>query len=604
MFSIHSKKIIAVLFASFIAVLSLFIISCQKEFSGNGFIITETPPDLSTKIASSVSGFVTDENEVAVNGAAVQIGTSNTTTDKFGYFEIRNVQVVKAAAVVTVAKPGYFKGIKTYIAAENKSAFFRIKLLPKNNAGSIDAAAGGTVTLSNGLSINFPANAIVIAATSAAYTGQVSIAAQWINPVADDLNRTMPGDLRGLDSLGFMKLLTTYGMAAVELTGTSGELLQVATGKKAILTFPLPTALIAAAPSNIPLWYFDETLGLWKQQGNAVKSGNNYVGEVSHFSYWNCDLPNATVPLTFNIVDIAGHPLANVFVNIVPTTSNSWSHAGGNTDSTGHVSVLVTPNASYTLSIYGECGSWNNPAYTQDFPVGTTPVDLGNIVLTGPSIATVSGTVECSGSPLANAYVVMTKGYYNYRFPVNADGTYSFTTTLCGSSTAVTFVAENLSTMQGGNSVTYTLATGNNIVPALQACQFTIEQFIHYSVNGTSHSIDYPVDSIYHGVNTQATPPASSIYGNGSTSGTRPYTNFSFTQNSIAAGSRQTLLSFFGNGIPDSSAALTGTPVVNITEYGNVGEFIAGNFVCIVTAGSPPGTPYNVICSFRARRRQ
>jgi hypothetical protein len=605
MFSIQSKKIVALLMASLITAVSLFVSSCQKELSGNGFSITETPPDLTTKISSTVSGFITNETDAAVNGATVQAGGSSTTTDKYGYFEISNVQVVKNAAVVTVSKPGYFNGIKTFIASAGHSGFFRIKLLPKTIQGNFDAATGGTVTLTNGLSFTFPAGAVVLASsTSTAYTGQVSVAAQWLNPTANDIHQTMPGDLRGLDSLGFMRVLTTYGMSATELTGAGGELLQIATGKKATISFPISSAANASAPSNIPLWYFDETIGLWKEQGNAVKSGSTYVGEVSHFSWWNCDLPNATVPLIFNVVDGTGQPVSGVYVNIVPTTSNSWSHAGGYTDSTGHVSVLVTANASYTLSIYGDCGSWNNPAYTQDFSVGTTPVDLGNITLTGPSVANVSGTVECTGSPLADAYVVMTKGYYNFRYPVNADGTYSFTTTICSGSAPVTLVAENLSTMQSGTSQTFTLVSGNNTVPALQACTFTIEQFIHYSVNGTSYSADYPADSIYHGVNTQVTPPASVIYGSGPSIGTPGLINFSFTQNGIAAGNSQTLLSFYGTGITDSSAVLTGTPVVNITEYGNVGEFIAGNFVCTITTGPPPGTANNVTCSFRARRRQ
>lgn len=41
----------------------------------------------------------------------------------------------------------------------------------------------------------------------------------------------MPGDLRGIDTDGYMKGLTTYGMAAVELTGAGGESLQIADGK-------------------------------------------------------------------------------------------------------------------------------------------------------------------------------------------------------------------------------------------------------------------------------------------------------------------------------------------------------------------------------------
>jgi len=70
---------------------------------------------------------------------------------------------------------------------------------------------------------------------------------------------------------------------------------KIASDKKATITMPLSGLLSAAPPTSIPLWYFNESNGLWKQDGTATKTGNTYVGEVSHFSWWNCDLPNATV---------------------------------------------------------------------------------------------------------------------------------------------------------------------------------------------------------------------------------------------------------------------------------------------------------------------
>lgn len=605
MLSISIKKVTTLVAAALIAAVSFVVVSCQKEISAGGPSITETLPDLTARISSAVSGYVTDENNAAVEGATVQAGGISTVTDKYGYFNIRNAQVVKNAAVVTVTKPGYFNGIKTYIAETGKSAFFRIKMLPKTIQGNFNAATGGTVTLTNGLSISFPANAVKLA-SGGTYTGQVSVAAQWINPSSSEMIQTMPGDLRGLDAAGYMRVLTSYGMSATELTGASGEALQIdsAAGMKATVTFPIPAAMGSSAPSNIPLWHFNENNGLWIEEGTAVKNGSNYVGEVKHFSWWNCDLPNATVPLTFNVVNVNGDPVGNVYVNIVPTTPNSWSHAGGYTDSSGHVSILVTPETSYTLSVQSDCSMWGSPAYTQNFSVGTTAVDLGNITMTGSSVAIVSGTVECSGAPLGNAYVVMKQGYFTYRYPVNADGTYAFTATLCSGSTAVTLLAENLSTLQGGNPVTFTLTPGNNTVPALAACVNSIDQYINYTVNGTSYAVTYPADTMVHWVNQQAAPVISYIYGGSFRTGTSNTVNFAFNQEAIAAGSTQTLVNFFSSQIPDSTIGLSGTPVVNITEYGNVNEFISGNFTCTVNAGTPPGTPYNVTCQFRVRRTQ
>jgi hypothetical protein len=88
---------------------AVLFFSCQKQFSLESDGSGTTPPNLTTKISSSVSGFVTDENDAAVKNATVQFGSSTITTDKYGYFEAKNIQVVKEAAVVTVNKPGYFK---------------------------------------------------------------------------------------------------------------------------------------------------------------------------------------------------------------------------------------------------------------------------------------------------------------------------------------------------------------------------------------------------------------------------------------------------------------------------------------------------------------
>src|ERR1700712_4991214 len=124
---------------SLFSILSIFSIagilffSCKKSLSTESSITATDNTDLTTKINTSVSGFVTDENNLPAPGAAVIAGSGSATTDQFGYFEIKNVQLVKNAAFVVVNKTGYFKGIKTWIATEGHTAFFRIKLLPKTN---------------------------------------------------------------------------------------------------------------------------------------------------------------------------------------------------------------------------------------------------------------------------------------------------------------------------------------------------------------------------------------------------------------------------------------------------------------------------------------
>lgn len=578
----------------------LFFLSCQKDISDDSLFPVQVA-DLTTKVNSSVSGFVTDENDAAVLGASVTVGSSFATTDKYGFFEVRNVQVVKNAAMVTVNKPGYFKGIKTYIATENKAAFFRIKLIPKPNSGSIDGTAGGNVTLSNGLIVALPANAVVNAGSGVAYSGVVNVAAHWIDPTAPDLNQTMPGDLRGIATDGSLKTLTTYGMAAVELTGASGELLQIAPGKKATLTFTIPASIQGTAPATIPLWSFDETKGLWKQEGEATKTGNTYVGEVSHFSFWNCDVPANYVQFNCTIKNNDGIPIPYALVKL--TVVGTTNHSYGYTDSSGYVGGAVPANAQLLLEVFSNF-SCSTPIYSQNFATTNINLSLGVITVNSSiATATVSGTVtDCSNNPVTSGYIVMINGYQYYRYSLSNTGTFSFSTILCNNTATVTFVAEDNVGLQQSTPVTMTLTAGANAIGNLQACGVSTQQFVTYTINGGS-PITYtlPGDSITHyGAGTTASSFISAfspLGGNGEV-------NMSYTNTGIGVGTSQNLISFNTTQFPPNTQTSIPTPInVNITEYGAVGQFISGNFSgAVVTTGPPPNTTYNIVYSFRVRR--
>lgn len=576
--------------------LTTLFFSCQKQLDFSSSGINIAPPDLSTKINSSVSGFVTDENNAAVTGATVQLGTASVTTDKYGYFEAKNQQVVKEAAVVTVTKPGYFKGIKTYIAKEGKSAFFRIKLIPKTTVGTVNSTSGGTVSLPNGLSIRLNANTIVNAATNAVYTGTVNVAAFWINPEAADLDKIMPGDLRGLTTLGALNTLQTFGMAAVELTGSTGELLQIINGQNAKLTMPIPSSLSASAPASIPLWYFDESNGLWKEEGSAVKTGNTYVGDVSHFSFWNCDVPSNFVQFDVTLKNTAGNPLPYTRVKIsVAGTTNSRN---GYTDSSGFVNGAVPNNSNLLMEVFPD-GNCSTPIYSQTFATTNVNISLGTITIaTTNNLATLSGTVtNCANGPVTNGYIILNDGLSFTRYPVSSTGTFSFNRIFCTLPKTVTLVGEDITNSQQSASITYVvLNAGANAVGNIQACGITTQQFINYTINGTNYSFTSPADTFFYSNNQQTSinisgyriTPASNL-------------NFKMSATGIMVGSSQNLQFFEPSQVPDSLRILT--PIlVSITEYGAIGQFVSGNFTGTITGSPPANTPYIVTCNFRVRR--
>jgi hypothetical protein len=595
MLSILTKKSLYINML-FIVTAVLFF-SCQKnldyEAGGSG---SGTPPDLSTKISSSVSGFVTDENDAAVMGASVQFGSSTITTDKYGYFEARNVQVVKEAAVVTVNKTGYFKGIKTYIATAGKSAFFRIKLMPKTIIGTINAASGGLIALPNGLSVKLLGGSIVNAASNAAYTGTVNVAAYWINPTAADLNRIMPGDLRGINTDGSLKLLQTFGMAAIELTGSAGELLQIVNGQKATLTLPIPSSLSATAPASIPLWYFDEANGLWKQEGSATKTGNIYTGDVGHFSFWNCDVPANYVQFNCTLKNSAGNPLAYTFVKItvVGTTNSGY----GYTDSSGYVAGAVPNNANLIMEVFtnSNCGL---SIYSQTFTTTNVNISLGTITVpTANNLATLTGTVtNCASTPVTNGYIILQEAGFFTRYSLNNLGVYSFSKIFCSFPQTVTLIGEDIASAQQSANVTYVVNAGSNTVANIQACGVTTQQFINYTINGAAYSFTAPADTFFYSNNNQ-----SSISITGYRTST-PFSsvNIAMSNTGIAVGSNQNLQSFNPSQVSDTFR-ITTPILVNITEYGAVGQFAAGSFTGVFTGASPANTQYNVTCNFRLRR--
>ncbi len=84
---------------------------------------------------------------------------------------------------------------------------------------------------------------------------------------------------------------------------------------------------------------------------------------------------------------------------------------------------------------------------------------------------------------------------------------------------------------------------------------------------------------------------------------TTPYVqlNTVFTHQNIGVNSSQNLYNFDCSEIQEPTALLN--PIaVHITEYGNIGQFISGNFSGTLTGTAPPNNSYVITANFRVRR--
>jgi hypothetical protein len=143
---------------------------------------------------------------------------------------------------------------------------------------------------------------------------------------------------------GSTSILYSYGILRVKLTGTNGEDLQVAPGKTAGLTVHIPEKQLATAPATIPLWFFDEETGVWKEEGEATRQGNKYVGTVKHFTDWNADDPKDRATIIGKVADCKGKPFLESTVDLGQITTYTK-------ESDGSFSQVVPTGVSIPVSI-------------------------------------------------------------------------------------------------------------------------------------------------------------------------------------------------------------------------------------------------------------
>jgi hypothetical protein len=379
-------------------------------------------------------------------------------------------------------------------------------------------------------------------------------------------------------------------MAAVEMTGTGGEALQIVSGKKATLTMPIPASIMATAPATIPLWHFDEVKGLWIEEGSAVKTGNAYVGEVSHFSFWNVDVPSNFVQFDATIIDANGQPLSNVLV-LISVVSQPYNGRAGYTNGSGYVGGAVPANSNLLFEIYGDWVCSSMPVYSQTFTTVNSNISLGNVTIPSSLIATASGNViDCNGNAVNNGSIIMNRSGIFYSYPLTSTGLFSFITSVCGSNN-VSFIAEDDAGAQQSSEIPYTLVSGVNAIGTLSACGVAVDQFVNYTINGTPYSFTHPGDSLY--MSGQGTTTGSMYIGG--------HIQNQFTmeidRTAIGAGSVQSLLSFNSSetGMVTGSTGVS----VNITEWGTVDQYVSGNFSGTLNNGT---TTYAITCNFRVRR--
>lgn len=569
---LYSNKIFALLL---ILGMATFFHACVKDqdIAVEDIVL----PDAKEMIMTNIFGLVVDENDLPIEGSEILLKTDNgfvtTTTDEDGNFKYFDVRVVREGAYLKVRQSGKFEGFRKMNVTPNSYNYTKIKLLDKTIVGTISSSAGGTASHPSGAQLQLSPNSVRYE-NGGDYTGNVNVAMAWIDPTASDLPERMVGDLSGVDIEGEEVYLGTYGMLNVELLADNGEELQLKSGNPASLAFPVPEKIRSQAPSSIPLWSYNEDLGTWLEDGSATLQGGFYVGDVTHFSSWNCDYKGETISVIGKVIsrNTGGEDINAPYLQIYVTVEDILTR-GGYLDNTGEFEFYNFPaNEVFTLTIKDRC---DNIIFEQQFGPFSVDTDLGTIVVqpTGNNFVTIMGSgADCDDVAIADGFVQFVMDDMNYIYPLEADGTFEFVVNTCDETTTgeinvIDLVNEKVSPAQILD------LTDTDVVDAgiLKACD-ELPSFLDIDVDGENFLLFFEVNATFTDGFRISSEQADS------TTNDYYYASIYTSENVNGTGTYSNVSGYFGIETQENFfEMIDGT--IEITQYGeNPGDIIRGTF--------------------------
>ncbi len=559
-------------------IIGLISSSCRK----NDDIITGGPVPV-IYVQTQIAGVIHGENGIGLEGVVVRWGQQSVTSDENGYFAFAGAAADREGTVLQITANGYFNLSKTVQPIANGQTWLEAQLTPKTLSGTVQASVGGSVSVT-GATVTLPAGGIV-GAGNVAYSGMVNVYATWLDPTDGATLARMPGNLSAIRENGDAAALATYGMIGVELESPAGEPLQIAPGAQAQIIMSIPASILANAPVSIPLWHFDVTKGKWIEDGFAEKVGSTYVGSVSHFSFWNCDVPFDNVNLSGKVVDGSGAPVIGIWVRAslanggsgnIPASGSAW------TNNIGAFSGKVPANEVLIIEILDQCGA---VIYTQEIGPLSVDLNMGNLVanLSDKSINLTGTLVDCNGDPVSTGYFKINVEGSTVILNLATDGTVNAVIPTCDADELIA-IGYDFGNLKSSPIFTYSIAGVNSLdLGQVEACD-ELTELIEYTLDGITTFIVDPAGGIQGNLMTinsgLNSPDSTYLYFSLNATSPGTYVPTVVEASSFDPANGGTFSFGYCQGCADME--------VTITSVGLVGELIIGTFT-----GTLDGNPSN-----------
>ena len=339
------KKLVGMLVVIF---LTLILVACGGGGSDSKTTV-EQPSETGV-----VTGVVTKANGLFLADVNVTISKQTVQTDLYGVFLLSNIPK-NESLVINFTKEGYISTSEVETIDAKETRYLEVRMKEQSLVQTFPATVDANITFAEG-SVAIEKDSIVDSSGNP-YYGTVYTAPTYFDPTTDEGLSAFPGDFVGIDTNGNITPIISYGYVDISLSDYEGKKLQIATGKTAELTIPIPISQQATAPDTMPRWYFNQNDGQWHEEGIGILNASRtaYVGDVSHFSIWNNDIRYDSSTVSGKIVDcLSLEPIKYAKVTakgIYPSVG--WKSVIKSTPSSGIFSnLVVAPNSLF--EIYAE----------------------------------------------------------------------------------------------------------------------------------------------------------------------------------------------------------------------------------------------------------
>jgi len=450
----------------------ILVCSCGKD-SDTQIESIDNIPDPIEKVYATVYGQVLDEDGASIANAFVKLDDEESQSDENGFFKITGY-LNQRGANLFVTKAGYFNGSGLVVPYVDLEVRTEITLVKKEVSEEGDSRNKINYDDSR-FKVAFEANSFVTA--NGAYDGQVLVYGASFMPSDANFNQVYPGDNLTYAQNKY-RIIEPYGILDLEMSSSSNEDLDINGSAEVIMK--IDNNLLNDAPNTVALWYKDEASGLWIEDGEAMKVGDSYVGQVTHFTKW-------LFGLSFEVYNISGvvtrngvsMPNASMGFSYGPYRSKFYAASDGSYSKNFIVSNVYS--STKTIDLADNCDVILKAVVLPN--VNSDLIEDFNINQAANSFS-VDGQVVCmsTGEVISDAYLLVNFENSNRTdiYTTDGNGNFSFTYDDCNNQDII-LRAYNTTTGAISDNISIDSDVSGLLV---DICQSVVTSFMRFEIEG------------------------------------------------------------------------------------------------------------------------